>query len=82
MSCKRKLFRNLKYINSSRTTTYGCDQRMEAFASRGTVRSNNLRPTAVTRHGPESTALKDLLLFVAQYSEAKHHRCHCQAKPI
>lgn len=62
----------LVHINNSRRTNYGYDQRVEAFGAYGMVRSNNLRPTEVTRHNGKGTAQKDELLyfFIERYRAA------------
>ncbi|MDH3660609.1 MAG: inositol 2-dehydrogenase [Alphaproteobacteria bacterium] len=62
----------LCHINNSRRTNYGYDQRVEAFGALGMVRSNNVRPTEVTRYGEERTAQRDPLLhfFIERYREA------------
>jgi myo-inositol 2-dehydrogenase/D-chiro-inositol 1-dehydrogenase len=72
---RRREFIALVHSATSRArapTTFGYDQRMEAFGSTGMVRSNGLWPTAATRHEPESIARKDLLLFfIERYHEAE-----------
>ena len=62
----------LCHINNSRRTNYGYDQRVEAFGALGMVRSNNLRPTEVTRYSGKGTAQKDELLyfFIERYRAA------------
>jgi myo-inositol 2-dehydrogenase/D-chiro-inositol 1-dehydrogenase len=62
----------LCHINNSRRTNYGYDQRVEAFGAEGMVRSNNHRPTEVSRHGAGGTATKDELLyfFIERYRAA------------
>jgi myo-inositol 2-dehydrogenase/D-chiro-inositol 1-dehydrogenase len=62
----------LVHINNSRRTNYGYDQRVEAFGGEGMVRSDNLRPTAVSRHGAKGTDQRDPLLhfFIERYQEA------------
>ncbi len=62
----------LCHINNSRRTNYGYDQRVEAFGALGLVRSNNVRPTEVTRYGAKRTAQRDPLLhfFIERYRDA------------
>jgi len=62
----------LVHINNSRRTNYGYDQRVEAFGGNGMVRSDNLRPTEVTRHGADGTDRRDPLVhfFIERYQEA------------
>ncbi len=62
----------LCHINNSRRTNYGYDQRVEAFGAEGMVRSNNLRPTEVSRHSGAGTARRDELLhfFIERYRAA------------
>ncbi|ETX28637.1 inositol 2-dehydrogenase [Roseivivax isoporae LMG 25204] len=62
----------LVHINNSRRTTYGYDQRVEAFGATGMVRSNNHRPSEVSRHGAAATAARDPLLhfFIERYADA------------
>ena len=51
---------------------YGYDQRVEAFGALGMVRSNNLRPTEVTRYSGNGTAQRDELMyfFIERYRAA------------
>ncbi|WP_193176911.1 inositol 2-dehydrogenase [Oricola nitratireducens] len=62
----------LCHINNSRRTNYGYDQRVEAFGAGGMVRSNNHRPTEMSRHGASGTATRDPLLyfFIERYRAA------------
>ncbi len=62
----------LCHINNSRRTNYGYDQRVEAFGAEGMVRSNNLRPTEVSRYSSAGTARRDELLyfFIERYRAA------------
>lgn len=62
----------LCHINNSRRTNYGYDQRVEAFGAEGMVRSNNLRPSELTRHGAGGTGTRDELLyfFIERYRAA------------
>ena len=62
----------LCHINNSRRTNYGYDQRVEAFGGRGMVRSNNLRPAEVSRHGEDGTGRREPLLhfFIERYRTA------------
>lgn len=62
----------LCHINNSRRTNYGYDQRVEAFGGNGMVRSNNLRPTELSRYGAGGTATRDELLyfFIERYRAA------------
>jgi myo-inositol 2-dehydrogenase/D-chiro-inositol 1-dehydrogenase len=60
------------HINNSRRTNYGYDQRVEAFGAEGMVRSNNHRPSEVSRHGAGGTGKRDELLyfFIERYRAA------------
>jgi len=62
----------LCHINNSRRTNYGYDQRVEAFGPQGMVRSNNHRPSEVSRYGAGGTATRDELLyfFIERYRAA------------
>lgn len=62
----------LCHINNSRRTNYGYDQRVEAFGGKGMVRSNNHRPSEVSRYGEGATASRDELLhfFIERYRAA------------
>lgn len=62
----------LCHINNSRRTNYGYDQRVEAFGAEGMVRSNNHRPSEVSRYGASGTATRDKLLhfFIERYRAA------------
>lgn len=62
----------LCHINNSRRTNYGYDQRVEAFGAEGMVRSNNHRPSEVSRYGAGGTATRDELLyfFIERYRAA------------
>lgn len=62
----------LVHINNSRRTNYGYDQRVEAFGAGGMVRSNNHRPSEVSRHNDHATAARTPLLhfFIERYAAA------------
>jgi myo-inositol 2-dehydrogenase/D-chiro-inositol 1-dehydrogenase len=62
----------LCHINNSRRTNYGYDQRVEAFGADGMIRSNNHRPSEVTRYGAGGTATRDELMyfFIERYRAA------------
>lgn len=62
----------LVHVNNSRRTNYGYDQRVEAFGADGMVRSNNHRPSEVSRHGAQATAARTPLLhfFIERYAAA------------
>ena len=62
----------LVHINNSRRCVYGYDQRVEAFGAGGMVRSDNLRASAVVRHGATATDAREPLLefFVERYAQA------------
>ncbi len=62
----------LVHINNSRRTNYGYDQRVEAFGALGMVRSNNHRPSEVSRHDAGGTARREPLLhfFIERYRAA------------
>ncbi|WP_408068540.1 inositol 2-dehydrogenase [Vineibacter terrae] len=66
---------SLCHINNSRRAAYGYDQRIEVFGSRGMVRSDNLRPTAVLKSNAVTTDARDPLLhfFVERYADAYLH---------
>ncbi len=66
---------SLCHINNSRRATYGYDQRVEVFGSRGMVRSDNLRPTAILKSTAATTDARDPLLhfFVERYAHAYLH---------
>jgi myo-inositol 2-dehydrogenase/D-chiro-inositol 1-dehydrogenase len=63
---------SLCHINNSRRATYGYDQRVEVFGSKGMVRSDNLRPTAILRSSDTVTEAKDVLLhfFIERYAQS------------
>ncbi|MGP1395355.1 MAG: inositol 2-dehydrogenase [Inquilinaceae bacterium] len=65
----------LCHISCSRRAVFGYDQRLEAFGSKGMVRSKNRRPTTVERYGATATAARDPLLnfFIERYAEAYVH---------
>jgi myo-inositol 2-dehydrogenase / D-chiro-inositol 1-dehydrogenase len=65
----------LCHINNSRRATYGYDQRVEVFGSRGMVRSDNLRPTTIMKSGSTATDARDVLLpfFIERYAESYRH---------
>ena len=62
----------LCHINNSRRTNYGYDQRVEAFGAEGMVRSNNHRPSEVSRYTAGGTATREELLhfFIERYAAA------------
>ena len=62
----------LCHINNSRRAVYGYDQRVEVFGSRGMVRSDNLRPTALLKSNATATDARDVLLpfFVERYQQS------------
>ena len=62
----------LCHINNSRRTNYGYDQRVEAFGALGMVRSNNHRPSEVSRHAAGGTGRREELLhfFIERYAAA------------
>jgi len=63
---------SLCHINNSRRATYGYDQRVEVFGSKGMVRSDNIRPTAILRSNDSTTEARDVLLnfFIERYVQA------------
>jgi len=63
---------SLCHINNSRRATYGYDQRVEVFGSKGMVRSDNIRPTAILRSNDTTTEARDVLLnfFIERYVQA------------
>ncbi|MDE0304392.1 MAG: inositol 2-dehydrogenase [Albidovulum sp.] len=62
----------LVHINNSRRTSYGYDQRVEAFGAEGMVRSNNCRPSETVRYSSTATASREPLLyfFIERYKAA------------
>src|SRR5205807_2192775 len=62
----------LCHINNSRRAVYGYDQRVEVFGSKGMVRSDNLRPTAILTSNEAATDARDVLLpfFVERYAQS------------
>ena len=62
----------LCHINCSRRAVFGYDQRLEAFGSKGMVRSRNRRGTTVERYTDAATGARDPLLnfFIERYDEA------------
>ena len=62
----------LCHINNSRHSSYGYDQRVELFGSKGMIISDNQTPTSVTRYNDESTNSKDPILnfFIERYDLA------------
>jgi myo-inositol 2-dehydrogenase/D-chiro-inositol 1-dehydrogenase len=62
----------LCHINCSRRAVFGYDQRLEAFGSKGMVRSRNRRATTVERYTETATGTRDPLLnfFIERYEEA------------
>lgn len=62
----------LCHINNSRKATYGYDQRVELFGSKGMVISGNRRPHELTRYGAEATGVAEpyLNFFIERYAEA------------
>jgi len=59
-------------INNSRRCSYGYDQRVEVFGSRGMLQAGNERATAVECWNAERTAARDPLLnfFIERYRQA------------
>ena len=59
-------------INNSRRCSYGYDQRVEVFGSKGMLQAGNQRATAVEAWTAERTAARDPLLnfFIERYREA------------
>lgn len=62
----------LCHINNSRRAVYGYDQRLEVFGEKGMIRSDNRRPTTVSRHRADATNIQPPLLnfFIERYQEA------------
>ena len=62
----------MAHISNHRGAVYGYDQRIEAIGSKGMLRSENHRPTTVTRYTKDATAARDPLLyfFIERYQEA------------
>lgn len=62
----------LCHINCSRRAVFGYDQRLEAFGSKGMVRSRNRRATTMERYTETATGTRDPLLnfFIERYDEA------------
>src|SRR5215471_7193811 len=63
---------SLCHINNSRRATYGYDQRVGVFGSKGMVRSDNLRPTAILKSNDATTEAQDVLLnfFIERYQQS------------
>jgi len=59
-------------INNSRRCSYGYDQRVEVFGSKGMLQAGNQRATVVESWNAERTAARDPLLnfFIERYREA------------
>jgi myo-inositol 2-dehydrogenase / D-chiro-inositol 1-dehydrogenase len=59
-------------INNSRRCSYGYDQRVEVFGSKGMLQAGNQRATAVESWNAERTAARDPLLnfFIERYRQA------------
>jgi myo-inositol 2-dehydrogenase / D-chiro-inositol 1-dehydrogenase len=59
-------------INNSRRCSYGYDQRVEVFGSKGMLQAGNERATAVESWNAERTAARDPLLnfFIERYRQA------------
>ncbi len=59
-------------INNSRRCSYGYDQRVEVFGSKGMLQAGNERATAVESWSAERTAARDPLLnfFIERYRQA------------
>jgi myo-inositol 2-dehydrogenase / D-chiro-inositol 1-dehydrogenase len=59
-------------INNSRRSTYGYDQRIEAFGPLGMLQAGNRRATSVESWNAERTAARDPVLhsFIERYSDA------------
>lgn len=68
----------LCHINNSRRASYGYDQRVEAFGSKGMILSNNLTATSVTRYDAKQTAAREPLLnfFIDRYTVAYRDQVH------
>ncbi len=62
----------LVHINNSRRSSYGYDQRIEAFGAKGMLQAGNRRPTTVEAWGATATGAKDPVLnfFIERYQEA------------
>jgi myo-inositol 2-dehydrogenase / D-chiro-inositol 1-dehydrogenase len=62
----------LCHINNSRRATYGYDQRVELFGSKGMVISANRRAHELKKYGAESTGVSEPFLnfFIERYVEA------------
>ena len=63
------------HINNSRHSSYGYDQRVELFGSKGMLISENLTPTSVRKYGDDYTDSKDPILdfFIERYEIAYKH---------
>ncbi|MGI9506233.1 MAG: inositol 2-dehydrogenase [Geminicoccaceae bacterium] len=60
------------HINTSRSSTYGYDQRVELLGSTGMVISDNRRPYELRRYGAQKTGAAEpyLEFFIERYREA------------
>jgi len=65
----------LCHIYNSRHASYGYDQRVELFGSKGMLISENLTPTSVRKYGDDYTDSKDPILdfFIERYEIAYKH---------
>ena len=62
----------LCHINNSRRATYGYDQRIELFGSKGMVISDNISPTSLKKYSDEVTKANEPLyhFFIERYKDA------------
>lgn len=62
----------LCHINNSRRSTYGYDQRIEAFGEHGMLQAGNRRATTVSFWGEKATECRDPVLhfFIERYQDA------------
>ena len=62
----------LIHINNSRHSSYGYDQRVEIFGSKGMLISNNKNPTTVEEYNKTGTFMKEPIFdfFIERYEEA------------
>ena len=60
------------HINNCRQATYGYDQRLEVFGSKGMLLNDNVRPSTLRRYSKTQTEVRDPLLkfFLERYVDA------------
>jgi myo-inositol 2-dehydrogenase / D-chiro-inositol 1-dehydrogenase len=71
-------------ITNSRHSSYGYDQRLEAFGSEGMLNASNVSPTTVRKYGATGTEEADAYqpFFLERYAEAYRNELDSFAKAI